>query len=160
MGKENPFVTGGLKPMVWSEIQSEEFPLKFDPQIVPVRNRRWFKDYIPNKSFKFLDKNYAYYIQSLAKDGKVKHKYLVVIETLTDEIVFNNVLIDMEGTYLKPLMIENSGSMNEIFQWTGKLFKNKPPIIYGLIGHSFGCPTIDFLSIEEPSIIILCDNRH
>jgi hypothetical protein len=47
-----------------------------------------------------------------------------------------------------------------IEQWTGKLFKNKPPVILGFQYVAFGCPGITFLSPTEKDIYIYCDNRH
>ncbi|MCA1751402.1 MAG: hypothetical protein LC670_06345, partial [Flavobacteriales bacterium] len=45
-------------------------------------------------------------------------------------------------------------------QWTGKLFKNQPQVIFGFSYHSFGCPRITFLHPDKEKININCDNRH
>lgn len=45
-------------------------------------------------------------------------------------------------------------------QWTGEIFKDRPPVIFGFLFHSSGCPSIDFIEQSENSVRINCDNRH
>ncbi len=45
-------------------------------------------------------------------------------------------------------------------QWTGKLFKDYPPVLFGFVWQSFGCDNIDIIQLPLTTIPILCDNRH
>jgi hypothetical protein len=53
---------------------------------------------------------------------------------------------------------EDSANIRE--QWTGRLFKNKPPVSFGFEYQSFGYHGITLLSETEKEIWISCDNRH
>ncbi len=159
IGKENPFQTGKLKPIVWEEVGYHDFPKKFNINIIDNRRISWFEGIEPGQSYKFSANNLNYYIQNLEKDEKLEHRYMIVIDSRTSDIIYENVLIDSESTNLIPLNIENS-KQEYYNQWTGKLFKNKPIVIFGFLGHNFGCPSITVLDKTEPTIPILCDNRH
>ncbi|MBJ2175857.1 hypothetical protein JBL43_16505 [Aureibaculum sp. A20] len=159
IGKENPFQTGKIKPILWQPMEVEDFPIKFDIKIVEKDRRSWFDYALPKETYKFTSNNYDYYIQNL-KDDDVDHsRYLVAINSTTGEVIFNDLFISSEGTYLVPLSIK--GEKPEWgTQWTGEIFKNKPSILYGFTSASFGCPSIRFLNKTQSTIWILCDNRH
>ncbi|WP_165749754.1 right-handed parallel beta-helix repeat-containing protein [Cellulophaga sp. Z1A5H] len=160
VGKENPFQTKQLKPMVWKTIANKDFPIKFDAKVVNKDIRSWFDGVIPEKSYIFKDNNYNYFIQNLERDGSVNYRYMVVLNATSNELIFSDVLIDSEGSYLIPLNTEdNENAYNEI-QWSGALFKDKPVVTFGYEGYSFGCPSITLISKTAPPISILCDNRH
>ena len=62
-------------------------------------------------------------------------------------------------TFLYPIQTSNKNNEYNNRVWTGEIFKNKPPIIFGLVGAQYRCPTIDFISETEPPIRISCDSR-
>ena len=92
-------------------------------------------------------------------NDKVQHRYLIVLDSKTERIVYEGIFLDTESTYLAELSFQNKISEYE-YQWTGEIFKNKPSVIFGFLGYSFGCPSIEFLDKTEPPIVISCDNRH
>ena len=159
IGKANPFQTGKLESIAWKKIKNQEFPKKFSSNIIDDRRRWWFNGIETGQSYKFSTNNLDYYIQNLNKDEKLEHRYMIVIDSKTKKIIYENVQIDSESTYLIPLKTENS---KELYysQWTGELFKNKPVVMFGFLGFNFGCPSITVLDETEPTIPILCDNRH
>jgi hypothetical protein len=159
IGKENPFQTGKLESITWRKIKNQEFPKKFSNDIIDDRRRSWFNGIEPGEAYKFSTNNLEYYIQNLNKDEKIIHRYLIVIDSRTNKISYENVQISSESTYLTPLKTANSKKQDDS-QWTGELFKNKPALIFGFLGATFGCPSINFLDETEPAIRILCDNRH
>jgi hypothetical protein len=159
IGKNNPFQTGKLKPIIWKKIDSKTFPKKFNSEIIHDDRKIWLEGFEPAESYTFTNENLDYYIQNLTKDGRFKHRYIVVINSKTEKVVFENVQIDSESTSLMPLITENTNDYYEN-QWTGELFKNKPTIMFGFLSYSFGCPSITVLDETEPAIPILCDNRH
>lgn len=158
IGKKNPFQTGKIKSILWKEIDTKEFPKKFNINIVDEDIRSWFNGYTIERSFKFTHNNLTYYIQNLEKDEEVSYRYALVFKG--EKLIYEDVYMSSEGTYLIPLNIENEKSQYEAYQFTGEIFKGKPPIIFGFESHSFGCPSIYFADNTEPSIGILCDNRH
>lgn len=155
VGKANPFQKGKLKPMVWKTIEDERFPVKIDTSITNGATK-----ITGRKTYGFSDSNYNFFIQEIEKENDIRYRHLVVINTNTNKVVTEKVYRDSEAAYLSPMKIENEEQVYESFQYTGVLFKNKPPIVYGFLSVSFGCPGIDFLSDEEPFVPILCDNRH
>lgn len=159
IGKESPFQKGKLKPIFWEKIEESEFPENFKNDATLYSQKFSFKDVAFGESFKFSNNQYDYYLQNLQNEKRIYARYLVIIDSDTNVAVLNKVYSESEGTFLKQLNLETN-SLNTQFQWTGELFKNKPPIIFGFLSSMFGCPSIDFLSDKEPPIPILCDNRH
>lgn len=158
VGKDNPFQTNKIKPIVWQKMNNEDFPIKFDPKIINKEVRSEFDGVVPEQSYKFTNNNFDYYIQNLGIDGMVNYRYLVVSNS--NEVIFKTVIINSESSYLVPLNTETKKTKTGEKQWTGELFKNKPAILLGLQGFNFGCPYITFLDKKESPIEILCDNRH
>lgn len=158
IGKSNPFHNGKLTPMIWKKIDNQYFPKKFNSNIIKDRRRWRFNGMESGQSYKFSTNNLDYFVQDLNKDKKLEHRYMVVVDSETESIIYENVQIDSESTYLIPLRTNNDENYGN--QWTGKLFKNKETVIFGFLGHSFGCPSISVLDETELAIPILCDNRH
>lgn len=160
IGKENPFQTGKLKSIQWKKIDPKEFPLKFDLQLIDIELVETMQNIIPNETYIFAQDNLLYYLQNLEKNGIEVIRYLVVLNSETKDLVSQKIYMETEGTYLTPLNTEIKTSPHFKGQWTGQLFKNQPAVIFGFMGHSFGCPYLDVLSSTKPAIPILCDNRH
>jgi hypothetical protein len=148
IGKENPFVQEKLKQILWEKIEPENFPLAK----VSVKVNDYFNhiEYLIGGTYKYEAEGLQYYTQELVNGDRVFAKRLVIINTLTQEKVFENIYYSGEGSSFAPL--DN--------QWTGKLFKNKPQVIFGFQWQSFGCPKITFINSSEKEIYINCDNRH
>lgn len=159
LGKENPFQIGELKSIIWKKIDKKDFPKEFNSNIIDNRIRRWFNGIKSGQSYKFSTNNIDYFIQDLNKNEKLEHRYMVVLDSKNNNIIYESVHIDSESTYLIPLKTEDNKAKYES-QWAGELFKNKPVVIFGFLGHNFGCPSITVLDVTEPPIPILCDNRH
>lgn len=160
VGAENPFQLGNLIPMNWKPISKESLPIKFDTLIVPQENRRWFKECNTEGTFSFTANNLDYYVQNLIKNGIVVYRYALVLDSKSNKVVFQSVFYESESSFLVPLKADPNNPQMYSGQWTGELFKNKPTVIFGFDGANFGCSGIDFLSESEPSIYIMCDNRH
>jgi len=101
-----------------------------------------------------------YFLQTSVRDEDLRSRLLVVKKSASNTVVFSRVYYDSEGTRLVPLNYQDRFSPDKIYQWTGEVFKDKSPIIFGFSGHSFGCRSIDFISKTEPPIYTRCDNRH
>ncbi len=111
-------------------------------------NKITSKDPDSDSQLDFLRNGYHYVISETAKNSM---EYLLnIYDTSTGKLVHEQTVSSSEGISPAPL--------NEIR--TGNLFKNKPPVIYGLRYHSFSCRSIFFLDSSEPPIGIRCDNRH
>ena len=88
-------------------------------------------------------------------------RYMVVVDTKTNKVLYAEMLSDNEGGAISPLVIENERSQYNIQnQWIGEPFKGKSAIVYGFYYTSFGCPIISFVDEKDLPIYILCDNRH
>ncbi len=161
IGKNNPFQTGKIEQMLWKEINPKNFPKAFDINIIDKNIRYWFNGVTSEKSYQYTNKDYGFYIQNLKNKNKnVAYRYLVIINKNSKKIVYQDVYMESEGSYITPLNIENKESDNYYTQWTGAIFKNKPPVIFGFENHSFGCSPINLIDTKESYIPILCDNRH
>jgi hypothetical protein len=155
VGKENPFVQGQVKHVVWKKIESKNFPVSaISSEDTTELNKYLIKGrYVTGNAYKYEKDGLQYFIQDILRltDDWIFAKRLIVIDLKTKETVFKKNYFDSEGESFAPL--DN--------QWTGKLFKNKPSVIFGFMWISFGCPGITFLdSAKKEDIYINCDNRH
>jgi hypothetical protein len=162
----NPFVKGGIKPIKWEKMDSTRFP--------KTEMNKWDSAYVkrthPLQYFHYIDGELEYMVQNRGRDSVAGGRKVVVISTKSNDVLFSGVFQDRESTSLLPLNgIESHYSDNSFdfnFQQTGLLFKNKPPVIYGFLGYSFGCPGMSYIGSqglegsEVKGLRIHCDNRH
>ncbi|WP_121667385.1 hypothetical protein [Mesonia aquimarina] len=149
VGKENPFQTGKIKPIVWTTIENNQFPIAKD-----------LKNKIDLSTYFFATEKYDYYLQKPTEN--ISSYHLVIVDKISKSEILNTNYYDGESTYLTGLKIAESENEEDIqqSQWTGEIIKNKASVVFGFVGHSFGCPSITILEETEPEIQILCDNRH
>jgi hypothetical protein len=155
IGKENPFIRGKMKAIVWDATSSPAFYNELElPSYVA-----YYSNYNPGKTYLYKRDSLEYYSRQMYIEKELKGYHITIRNKNTSKIIFNHAYINSEGTTIAPL---NNVDVNfkGNYQWTGKLFKNKPDVILGFYSASFGCESIDFLDSSEPSVNILCDNRH
>jgi hypothetical protein len=156
IGQSNPFVNGELQPISWKEIDSAKFPYaKLNSQ----DSARIGKG-LPMQTFVFRQNDLQYFVQNIGRNQVLGARHVVIKSVTTKEVVFSRLYSDSESTYLNPLNGVEQHLGNYISQWTGRLFQNRPPAIFGFTGMTFGCPAISFIDEDEPDIWIRCDNRH
>jgi len=150
IGESNPFIKGKMKPIVWEVIDDSLFPsVDFSDYenryegLVEMENE-------PKHVFKFQFNNYNYYFKIF------NNRLSCLVVLLNDDVVYKAVFSSSEGESPAPIS-EKKGVNNYFEQWTGVLFKNKPPVIFGFMYYSFSCSGIDFLDKTEPTIWKLCD---
>jgi hypothetical protein len=148
IGKANPFVRGQIKPIIWQKIEPADYPSKE----FPAYDTSYTGKCVTGDTYKFETKGLHYFVQDLVSlaDNWVSVKRLIVIDIKTKEIVYEKNFYSGESA--------SWASLNN--QWTGRLFKNKPCVIFGFNSVSFGCPSIEFINPTEKTIYINCDNRH
>jgi hypothetical protein len=156
IGNENPFIKGQMKPVKWKQIRANEFP----ELPSAIKENIGFYRLTRGNSYKAETAEFQYFITDLLIDSMLNSRHLWVIDNHSYIVVCEKFYSDREGTSLAPLNYNNAGNENEIYQWTGSLFKNKPPVIFGFLFQSFGCPGISFLNTSVADIYIQCDNRH
>ncbi len=100
--------------------------------------------------------NYTIYSLDHVNKYNLLTRYVIVIKE-NGEITNSFIEQEGESTGLIPL---NTDYLESSSQFAMKLFKNEPPLIYGLSSESFGCPKLYYLESNYPNIILSCDNRH
>jgi hypothetical protein len=169
IGQKSPFVAGKLKPIKWKNTGAEEFFEFWGNDILAMDSLIFMRiDDIEagytctsEDVYSFKTKEYIYYLMNYKTPaGPVGH-YLLVMKKRTNEILYEQVYMESESTALTLLNSIETEEDNVLYeQWTGEVFKNKPPVVFGFEYYSFGCPVISFLNKSEPDIYINCDNRH
>lgn len=156
VGKENPFAGQKLKPVAWKKISSKDYPakaVKKDPALQPQK-------YVVGNSYRFDVAGFQYFIQDYLSSNHIFARRLVV-QIQNQKIIYEKVYTESEGVSLAPLnFVNEEGDNHTITQWTGKLFKNRAPVIFGFEYQSFGCPAITILEQPATEVYINCDNRH
>lgn len=156
IGKQNPFEKGQIKPVVWSKINANSFPkiainTKYAKKFNAYRSQDAYKSDID--SFTLLIQNFS------EKDSIILARRLLVLKANTNQLVYESYYYNDEGTGLAPLN-NTYQAYNATYQWTGKLFRNKPPVLFGFEFVGYGCPSISFLGKNQNDIYIKCDNRN
>lgn len=142
IGQENPFKTGEVEAIKLNKVDNDSFP-------VHSNYERSTHEIV---TFLFTTENLKYFIQKTVRGCSFD---LVIVDDISHSVIYYRHYQQSESIAVPCIM-----GPEYSYGWTGKVFKNKPPIIYGLESHKFGCPSIDFLGENEPPIEILCDNRH
>lgn len=141
IGQENPFNKSQIKPMIWKISNPKTLPkeIKITNNLIKTLHE-----------FQLNDLNY-YLINKV---------HLIVVNNKLNKIIYEKTFVEDESGSLSPLNIENVKNDFGYTQWTGTLFKNKPPVVFGFMYASFGCESIYFIDQSKTRIYISCDNRH
>ena len=144
-------------------------PLKFEPtaKSFPAHNISGYDSIRiaksePQEKYVFTHDGFEYFLQNCNYPGQTgpDGRLLVIRNIDSKQLIKSAAYFDTEGSYLKPVTGVDKQYQGVPLQWTGKLFKHKPPVVFGFLGMSFGCPRITFIDETEPDIWIRCDNRH
>nr|WP_025185655.1 hypothetical protein [Leptospira interrogans] len=159
IGKKNPFNKGKVKPILWKKMDLKEFPkIPMKPEHVSM-----FKGYTFGQTYQFESEGLKYYLQDIFKNeilssrevtSRLHSRRLLVIKSKTKDLVFETFYSSHTGSVFIDL-----DSVGWRRQWTGRMFKNKPPVIFGFFSESYTCEDIDFLKLPQSGILISCDNR-
>ena len=158
IAKENPFVENGLQQIIFEEMDSASIEINIENSLVP---EGWKNNSVPAYTFSY--ENTTFFVKK-SKDSYGWNN-LIVKNVNTKESVDVGIS-GGESSSLAPIKIKGEkGDHDNYFQYQGtqyigKLFKDKPTVVFGFTYKSFGCPSIEFIDKQELPILILCDNRH
>lgn len=145
-GSENPFNKNSLQSVQWKKVSREKFPVKSKHDTLQLGN-----------VYHYQTGGFQYFLQDFIREKEVTERKLVVLQN--GKTIFEKNYTLGEGAAFTPLNgIENNEYPS--YQWTGNLFKGKPPVIFGFVSQSFGCSEITFLDKRYSEIYTNCDNRH
>lgn len=155
VGKENPFSKERLKPITWEKIAKKDYPSK----AMKNNDRTLLKNTVTGNTYFYKTESYEYFLQDYLDSNKIIYgRRLLVVDSKTKNVIIEKLFSQSEGTSPAPLNYENGDDAVE--QWTGKLFKNKPEVVFGFEYMSFGCPNISIIDKSNEEIFLQCDNRH
>jgi hypothetical protein len=153
-GKTNPFLEEQLKKVVWKKSDQSTFSLPPINSKDSITLNKFFAqlNYEVSSEYEFISDEHHLFIQDITiKESQwTSAKRLIVVDAKSKKVTKEKIFYNGESATFAPL--QN--------QWTGKLFKNKPPVIFGFQYISFGCPHLTFLDNISSDIYINCDNRH
>ncbi|MEO1514564.1 MAG: hypothetical protein AAFV95_06110 [Bacteroidota bacterium] len=159
IGRDNPFQQGKAEPILWTKVDDKDFSFDSFDSSVREKMTDWLAKPKEMDVFTYSNNSHDYYLQNSGPKDEMGNYHLLVANSKTGALVFEEVFFNSESTY--PLSLNTTGKKKpQSGQWTGTIFKGQSPIIYGFMGNSFGCPLIQFLSEREAPILIRCDNRH
>lgn len=156
VGKQNPFAQEKMIPITWKKISSKEYPVKKINDEFGILTEK----YSIGTSYISTYNDFQYFIQDFIREKRTFARRLLVLNTKTKAIIYEEIFSEGESDSLAPLNFLNKEEENSPNQWTGKLFKNKEAVIFGFTYQSFGCPYITVLSKKPSQVDIYCDNRH
>lgn len=144
-GKENPFAEQKLEPVKWKNANATDFPIKITSKLKL------------GKTYQYKFGNLDCYLQDLMSENEIRERKLVAVKD--GKVILDKNITKGEGAEFYPLNFVEETENNE-GQWTGNLFKGKPPVVFGFLSESFGCTAITFLDSSYPDLYTDCDNRH
>jgi hypothetical protein len=157
VGKQNPFVPGEVYPLKWEKISLDEFPSVAINSEEQSRLKEFKED-----AYKFSSADYEFFVKEFTSHDFSFSRQLVVKSIESNKTV--NVKLFHTSDFVENLPLNGfettEPQLGFIFQFAGRLFKDKPPVFFGFQSHSAGCPYIYFIGDNEQRIEILCDNRH
>ena len=144
VGVENPFNKNSLKPIIWNIISPNNFNnIKKTLKLEKIKITNLYKFQMNKMDYCLINKN-----------------RLIILNTDNNEILTDTTFEEGESASFAPISFVGQKNENGFMQWTGNLFKNKPPVFFGFLYQSFGCENISFIEKHQNSIYIKCDNRH
>jgi hypothetical protein len=148
-GNKNPFIENKMKPVQWKKASVDISKKYFTSSKLT-----------PGDTYQAKYEDLTYYLQDYLQDEMVQERKLVVVNDRNEKTFAKTMTTaGSDGAEFYPLNgISNDESNTS--QWTGYLFKGKPPVIFGFMAQSFGCPSITFLDKNQKDFTINCDNRH
>lgn len=154
IGKKNPFLAEQLKNIVWKKAEQQTYllpPINSNDSLALNVFFGGLK-YELSSEYEFISDEHHLFIQDITiKESQwTSAKRLIVVDAKSKKVIKEKIFYNGESATFAPL--QN--------QWTGKLFKNKPPVIFGFQYVTFGCPHLTFLDNISSDIYINCDNRH
>lgn len=154
VGRENPFIVGAIEPIKWKPIDSTAYPVVLSLEDDATLNSKQ----IQYLNYRYEKDGLVFWMQDIKVDSSLDYRRLVVTDLVTGDIIRDLDLSNDEGS--SPTMVNYYNEFREISQFSGKLFKDKPSVMFGFNNISFGCESLFVLEKNKPDIGILCDNRH
>jgi hypothetical protein len=155
IGAKNPFIRGQMHPIVWKKISPKDIPsVPLDTGAVTELKKYQFKG-----AYTFKLDSFRYYAQQYSNTKEQSTALRLLVINPTNAVVYNTLYSEDESASPAPISIADSTN-NVYEQWTGHLFKNRPPIILGFLYQSFGCPIFPYLDKSQKFVDSMCDNRH
>ena len=157
VGKENPFEVGKLESITWMKTDRSNFPsIPIDIENAEIL---FGNNFFEGDVYMGESNDLQYFIQEYADQEHVAGRHLIVINAKTSGVLCYRLFFEDEGSSLTEL--NSLASFPAVTnQWTGKLLKNKPLVVFGFKYVSFGCESIIFLQPTENDLYLKCDNRH
>jgi len=160
VGKENPFTGEPLTPIVWKKIAAQDYTSKK----IEIEGLEYLNSASKGDVHLFEKDSLQYFLQDFLYDpsdydGRPYGRRLLVVDAKTKDIIIDKIFAHNEGSSPSPLNYAEE-AYGEINQWTGKLLKDKPPVVFGFEYISFGCPGISLIDKSGEDIYLNCDNRH
>lgn len=156
VGKQNPFAQEKMTPITWKKISSKEYPVKKINDEFGVLTEK----HNIGTTYSSTYNDFQYFIQDFIREKRTFARRLLVVNSKTKAIIYEEIFSEGESHSLTPLNFINKEDGDRPNQWTGKLFKGKEAVIFGFTYQSFGCPYITILGKKASQVDIYCDNRH
>lgn len=162
VGKENPFVKNSIKPIIWKKKNPDKLTTnKIKPITDSLIVACGVSNYVLGDYYIFKGYGFLYYSQEITRPKtNLLGRSFIIEDSLTHKIVYSKAEFHSEGTYIPDITIDSLKEGEYGYQFTGMLFENKPPVVFGLFHDLYWCSSIKFLSLKEKPIIIKCDNRN
>lgn len=162
IGKLNPFAQQQLQKIVWRpKSAADEAHISNIPMDLAIYKEYEIRPFNFKEEYVFKNGDALYYLKNLVdQDNNIFARHLYIYDVKKKQLLADRLFEETEGISLVGLAVEGNQEEYEEFQLTGKLFREKAPVIFNFTYHSFGCPTIVRLDMKEDDVYIYCDNRH
>ncbi|NOQ74592.1 MAG: hypothetical protein GQ574_21450 [Crocinitomix sp.] len=156
IGKDCPFQVGHFKPMIWTKLETDNFPSFHRVKNFPSELDSFSVQDIYQSNMDGL----TYYVMNYSRYRRNVIPYLLVADSLTNQLIYKKLFFQESDHDVISLRVERGDATSSDCQWAGKLFKNKATVFFNFIEPMFGCNSLYFVDDKQSFIEISCDNRH
>ncbi|NVK04141.1 MAG: hypothetical protein HWD92_04935 [Flavobacteriia bacterium] len=142
----NPFIEGSAIRIEWNEINEADYPAELTID---------WPEYSPTKCYSFAFEDYMYFARIYRK-GQAEYGIKIDIRR-GGQFIWSRTDYSSEGSDpILPMLYNN----DNFSHWTGRWFRNKPPVLFNVYVVSFGCPAVYYIHEQGNVQSLICDNRH
>ncbi len=145
---KNPFLKGNCTALIWEPLARDSFP-RLEHRWDSIATMKTLKN--NGEAYQFHFEQLHYYLLHNGSDARL------IVKNDSGQIRMNVFYMERESASLYSLSFNGEKRLAHL-QWTGKLLKDQPVMVYGFRTHSFGCASLRLMG--GSSIPIYCDNRH
>lgn len=163
LDSQSPFEKGKMQAIEWKKMEQNDFPSP-KSRLKELHDLDVLNSGLICEAYSFATKDYEIYLMDYFMPEDIFHieyRLMLIIDAKTGKLIREELLSDTWSKYFATINVprDQDYELDPIVQYTGKLLKNRPEVLFGLSWPSFGCDKINYIPLINTYIAIKCDYR-